>query len=33
MKQLQTMYDNIILLSEIVLTDMEIENEVITDHL
>ena len=33
MKQLQTIYDNIILLSEIVLTDIEIENEAITDHL
>ena len=33
MKQLQTTYDNIILLSEIVITDMEIENEAITDHL
>ena len=33
MKQLQTIYDNIILLSEILLTDIEIENEAITDHL
>ena len=33
MKQLQTTYDNIILLSEIVLTDIEIENEAIMDHL
>ena len=33
MKQLQTIYDNIILLSEIVLTDIEIENEAIMDHL
>ena len=33
MKQLQTIYDNIILLPEIVLTDIEIENEAITDHL
>ena len=33
MKQLQTIYDYIILLSEIVLTDNEIENEAIMDHL
>ena len=33
MKQLQTICDNIILLSEIVLTDIEIENDAIMDHL
>ena len=33
MKQLQTICDNIILLSEIVLRDIEIENDAITDHL
>ena len=33
MKQLQTMYYNIILVSETLQTDIEIENEAITDHL
>ena len=32
MKQLQTNYDNVILLSESLQTDIEIENEAITDH-
>ena len=32
MKQIQTIYDNIIFVSESVLTDIEIENEPITDH-
>ena len=32
-KQLQTIYDNIILVSETVLTDIEIENEAIRHHL
>ena len=32
-KQLQTIYDNIILVSESLQTDIEIENEAITDHL
>ena len=31
-KQLQTIYDNIILVSESVLTDIEIENEAIRHH-
>ena len=32
-KQLQTIYDNLILVSESLQTYIEIENEVITDHL
>ena len=32
-KQLQTIYDNIILVSESLETDIKIENEAITDHL
>ena len=32
-KQLQTINDNIILVSESLQTDIEIENEAITDHL
>ena len=31
-KQLQTIYDNIILVSESLQTDIKIENEAITDH-
>ena len=33
MKQLQTIYDNVILVSESLQTDIEVENEEITDHL
>ena len=33
MKHIQTIYDNILFVSENVLTDTEIENEAITDHL
>ena len=33
MKQLQTIYDNVILVSESLQTDIEIENEAIRDHL
>ena len=33
MKQLQTFHDNVILVSERLQTDIEIENEAITDHL
>ena len=33
MKQLQTIYNNVILVSESLQTDIEIENEAITDHL
>ena len=33
MKHIQTIYDHIIFVSESVLTDNEIENEAITDHL
>ena len=33
MKQLQTIYDNVILVSESLQTYIEIENEAITDHL
>ena len=32
-KQLQTIYDNVILVSEILQTDIKIGNEAITDHL
>ena len=32
-RQLQTIYDNVILVSESLQTDIEIENEEITDHL
>ena len=32
MKQLQTIYDHVILVSESLQTDIEIENEAITDH-
>ena len=32
-KQLQTIYDNVILVSEILKTDIKIGNEAITDHL
>ena len=32
-KQLQTISDNVILVSESLQTDIEIENEAITDHL
>ena len=32
MKQLQTIYDNIILVSERLQTDIKIENEAITDN-
>ena len=31
--QLYTIYDNVILVSESLQTDIEIENEAITDHL
>ena len=31
--QLQSIYDNVILVSESLQTDIEIENEAITDHL
>ena len=31
-KELQTVYDNVILVSESLQTDIEIENEAITDH-
>ena len=31
-KQLQTIYDNVILVSETIKTDIEIENEASTDH-
>ena len=31
--QLQTIYNNVILVSESLQTDIEIENEAITDHL
>ena len=33
MKQLQTIYDDVILVSECLQTDLEIEKEAITDHL
>ena len=33
MRQLRTIYDNVILESESLQTDIELENEVITDHL
>ena len=33
MKQLQTIYDNVIFVSESLQTDIEIGNEAITDHL
>ena len=33
MEQLQTIYDNVILVSESLQTDIENENEAITDHL
>ena len=33
MRQLKTIYDNVILLSENLQTDIEIKNEAITDHL
>ena len=33
MKQLQAIYDNVILVSESLQTDIEIENEAIRDHL
>ena len=33
MKQLQTIYDKIILVSESLQQDIEIKNEAITDHL
>ena len=33
MKQLQTIYDNVIPVSESLQSDIEIENEAITDHL
>ena len=33
MKQLQTIYNNVILVSENLQTDIEIENEAIKDHL
>ena len=32
MKQLQTIYNNVILVSESLQTDIEIENEAIIDH-
>ena len=32
MKQLRTIYDNIILVSESLQTEIEIENQTITDH-
>ena len=32
-KEVQTIYDNVILVSEIFQTDIEIDNEAITDHL
>ena len=32
MRQLQTIYDNAILVSESLQTDIDIENEAITDH-
>ena len=32
-KQLQSIYESVILVSESLQTDIEIENEVITDHL
>ena len=32
-RQLQTIYDNVILVSENLQKDIEIENEAITDHL
>ena len=32
-RQLQTTHDNVILVSESLQTDIEIENEAITDHL
>ena len=32
-KEYQTIYDNVILLSESLQTDIEVENEAITDHL
>ena len=32
-RQLQTIYDNVILLSESLQTDIEIENEAIAEHL
>ena len=32
-RQLQTIHDNVILVSESLQTDIEIENEAITDHL
>ena len=33
MEQLQTIYDNVILVSESLQTDIKIEREAITDHL
>ena len=33
MKQLQTIYNNVMLVSESLQTDIEIENEAIIDHL
>ena len=33
MKKLQSIYNNVILVSESLQTDIEIENEAITDHL
>ena len=33
MRQLQTIYDNVILVSENLQTGIKIENEAITDHL
>ena len=33
LKQLQTFHDNVIVVSEILQGDIEIENETITDHL
>ena len=33
MKEIQTVYDHVILVSESLQTDTEIENEAITDHL
>ena len=32
-RQVQTIYDNVILVSESLQTDIEIENEAVTDHL
>ena len=33
MKQLQTIYDNVIRVTEGLITEIKIENEAITDHL